>query len=208
LKVPVQHVISYMRIIREREGDTLSNTSKDLTIQAEKGAERVTRLIDDLLSYCRLDNKLGETVTVDCKDLLNGLKEELYNSFGDKEIKIDILTAMPRIQKVHHSMIYRVFLNLVGNGLKFNKSEIPKVTISCSQEDNKHIFCIKDNGIGLNAGGKPMFQMFRRLHTESEFQGTGIGLATCKKIVNYYKGEIWYESSAKDTTFFFTLPVF
>jgi len=208
LKVPAQHFISYMRIIREREGESLSNTSKDLTLQAEKGAERVTRLIDDLLSYCRIDNKLGETVTVDCSDLLNSLKEELYHSHVGKEIKIDILSRLPRIERVHHSMIYRVFLNLISNGLKFNKSEIPRVSISCTQEDNKHVFCIKDNGIGLNAGGKPMFQMFRRLHTESEFQGTGIGLATCKKIVNYYKGEIWYESSANGTTFFFTLPVF
>jgi signal transduction histidine kinase len=82
------------------------------------------------------------------------------------------------------------------------------VHISCTQVGDKHIFRVKDNGIGIDSQYKDkLFQMFKRLHNDTEFEGTGIGLAVCKKIVNFYNGDIWFESEpGKGTSFYFSLP--
>jgi light-regulated signal transduction histidine kinase (bacteriophytochrome) len=99
-------------------------------------------------------------------------------------------------------------MNLIDNALKFNKSEIPTVEISCVDNGKVYQFQVKDNGIGIDKKYHDrIFNIFERLHTKEEYEGTGIGLTTCKKIVQQFGGKIWIESEeGKGSTFLFTIP--
>jgi light-regulated signal transduction histidine kinase (bacteriophytochrome) len=102
----------------------------------------------------------------------------------------------------------QLFQNLIGNALKYHGDETPKIHISSENVDDEYIFAIKDNGIGINQKNiDKIFTMFQRLHTKEEYDGTGIGLAISKKILQKHRGEIWAESeNRKGTTFYFTIP--
>jgi light-regulated signal transduction histidine kinase (bacteriophytochrome) len=104
--------------------------------------------------------------------------------------------------------MHHIFYNLIKNGLKFNDSEAPTVTIDWEETADQYTLIVADNGIGIaKEYSNQVFQMFKRLHNENEYDGTGIGLAICKKIAEYYHGKIWFESeAAKGTRFYFTLP--
>ncbi|RMG78326.1 MAG: GHKL domain-containing protein, partial [Bacteroidetes bacterium] len=109
----------------------------------------------------------------------------------------------------HHTLIVQLFQNIIANGLKFRKPGVsPVIHISCAEQDQFYRFSISDNGIGIALENQTrIFEVFRRLHSKQEFEGSGIGLATCKKIVEIYGGEIWVESiQGQGTTFHFTLP--
>ena len=107
------------------------------------------------------------------------------------------------------SKMIQLFQNLISNAIKFKGESDPIIKIDCKEENDNYIISIKDNGIGIAPENhEKVFEMFKRLHTREEYEGTGIGLATCKKIVQKYGGEIWIESSLGiGTTFFFSMPV-
>ena len=123
---------------------------------------------------------------------------------------ISIDRELPIVNSVHSSLMYHIFQNLIRNGLKFNKSEYPEVNISWDETEDSYKFSVSDNGIGISQKfAKQVFQMFKRLHAEDVYDGTGIGLAIAKKIVENYNGEIWYESDGEHgTTFCFTIRKF
>jgi light-regulated signal transduction histidine kinase (bacteriophytochrome) len=105
-------------------------------------------------------------------------------------------------------MIFNLFLNLIQNGIKYNKSEVPQVDIDFVEDDFNFIFSISDNGIGIDEKYKEqIFVVFKRLHTQQEYEGTGIGLSICKKIVENLNGKIWIDSTVGEgSTFFISLP--
>lgn len=106
------------------------------------------------------------------------------------------------------TQLLQLFQNLIGNALKFRRSEPPQVYICAQLNDNEWLFQVRDNGIGIKARYLDrIFEIFKRLHTRTEFPGTGIGLAVCKKIVERHGGRIWAESQLGiGTTFYFTMP--
>jgi light-regulated signal transduction histidine kinase (bacteriophytochrome) len=102
--------------------------------------------------------------------------------------------------------MYYVFQNLIINGLKFNTSARPEIIIACDSTSEQYIFSVSDNGIGIaKEYGSQVYKMFKRLHNDNEYEGTGIGLAICKKIIDQYGGDIWFESQGTGTTFYFTI---
>ncbi len=118
--------------------------------------------------------------------------------------------AMGPLPMVHvdGAQMTRVLQNLIGNAIKFHGPEPPRITIAAKRRSGEWVISVKDNGIGIDAGHKDdLFKMFHRLHTREEYEGTGIGLAITKKIVERNGGRIWFESSpGKGSTFYFTIP--
>ncbi len=116
----------------------------------------------------------------------------------------------PESGKKRLELFYRMvqfFQNLIGNGIKYNKSERPTVKVSIQESKDELVYVIRDNGIGISAQYKQtVFKIFHRLHGIGEYEGSGIGLAACKRIVELYGGKIWFESDETGTTFYFTLP--
>jgi light-regulated signal transduction histidine kinase (bacteriophytochrome) len=124
----------------------------------------------------------------------------------ERDAIIEYSSELPVLQ-AHHSMITPLFQNLIVNGLKYNRSKQPKLKIWTSFQNGETVFAVQDNGIGIaKEQQSQLFEMFKRLHPQ-EFEGTGIGLASCKRVVEFYGGWIKIESAeGQGSTFYFTLP--
>lgn len=210
LKAPVRNISSFMNLLLNKYGSTLHPEAKEFVDYSHLGAKRLERLIDDVLAYCRIGTNLPKPIPVNLNDVINTIRFELRDKLTATGGQININRELPVVNNVHSSLMYHVFQNLISNGLKFNKSEVPTINISCTNSLNFYTFTVSDNGIGiLKEYSATIFQMFKRLHNEHEYDGTGIGLAICKKIVEYYHGEVWFESEdGKGTTFHFTVRKF
>lgn len=208
LRSPVRTISSFMTLLRRRYEGQLDAGALEFIDMAQSSAERMSRQIEDMLSYSKVARNLPAPTTVDTNAIVRIIQMELGEKFKERGAQVIISDTLPRLREVHQSLIHHIFQNLISNGIKFNTAAEPMVEISHRTEDDKVIFQIRDNGIGIDAqyGGK-LFQMFKRLHTEEQFEGTGIGLAICKKIVTHYGGDIWFDSEpGAGTSFYFSLP--
>ncbi|MDB5281352.1 MAG: Solute:Sodium Symporter [Bacteroidota bacterium] len=210
LKAPVRNISSFMNLLVNKHGAGLNPEAREFVEYSRSGAKRMERLIDDVLAYCRIGTNLSKPTPVNLNDVVNTIRFELHDKLTAAHGTVAINKELPVISNVHSSLMYHVFQNLITNGLKFNKTDAPEITVSWTNSLNYYTFSVRDNGIGISKEySATIFQMFKRLHNESEYDGTGIGLAICKKIVEYYHGEIWFESEAgKGTTFHFTIRKF
>jgi light-regulated signal transduction histidine kinase (bacteriophytochrome) len=164
-------------------------------------------LVNDILLYSTTDNNNQETEQISIEDIVRSIKQNLTHYLTQKDASIIISKALPTIE-AHTTLINNLFHNLIENAIKYNDSEKPTVTIDYEILDQNYLFKISDNGIGIKPEYKELiFVVFKRLHTQKNYEGTGIGLSICKKIVEKYNGDIWLESEeGKGSTFFFTLP--
>lgn len=210
LKAPVRNISSFMNLLVNKYSGSLTPEAREFVGYSHLGAKRLERLIDDVLAYCRIGTNLPKPVPVNVNDIINTIRFEMRERLSASNGVITINRELPVVNNVHSSLVYHVFQNLIGNGLKFNKSERPEITVNWTNSLNYYTFSVHDNGIGISKEySATIFQMFKRLHNEQEYDGTGIGLAICKKIVEYYHGEIWFESEeGKGTTFYFTIRKF
>ena len=166
------------------------------------------QLIDDLLAYSRVGAKNLELQLIDCNIVLTQVLEDLQVTIQDSQATIDY-DSLPTVL-ADETQLTELLQNLICNAIKFCPQErSPHVKISAQQQDREWLFEVRDNGIGIAPDNcDRIFQMFQRLHNHSEYPGTGIGLATCKKIVERHGGRIWVESEfGKGTSFYFTIPV-
>jgi signal transduction histidine kinase len=210
LKAPVRNISSFMSLLATKHGASLNPEAREFVDYSRNGAKRMERLIDDVLSYCRIGTNLPNPTPVNLNDVVSTVRFELGERLKAVNGEVIISKELPIISNVHSSLMYHVFQNLITNGLKFNKSAKPEINVYWTNSLNYYTFSVHDNGIGISKEySATIFQMFKRLHNENEYDGTGIGLAICKKIVEYYNGEIWFESEAgKGTTFHFTIRKF
>ena len=208
LRAPVRNVSSFMGLLRQRYGGVMDADALNFIDLSKSSADRMASQIEDLLSYSKVGRNLPQAGLVNINSLIAIIELELGEKIKEKRVEIAIESELPILSNVHNSMIHHVFQNLIANGIKFNTNERPEVRISCMQTDGNYTFSVKDNGIGIDDENKgKLFQMFKRLHSDSEFEGTGIGLAVCKKIIEFYGGSIWLESEkGRGTCFYFTLP--
>ena len=208
LKAPVRNIGSFMKLLSTRYTSALPPDAKEFVEMSKVSAERLARQIDDLLSYCRVGRNLPPVSSVDLNEMVRTIRIELNDKIREVNADVKVDGYLPTLNNIHSSMIHHVFQNLIANGIKFNTTANPEVKVSCVDAGAFIQFSVSDNGIGIDKGFESkLFQMFKRLHTQDKFEGTGIGLAVCKKIVTFYDGEIWYESTAgQGTTFNFTLP--
>ena len=210
LQEPLRMVSSFTQLLAKRYQDQLDQDAKDFIGYAVDGANRMQRLIQDLLEYSRVTSRGQPTIPLDSHDALglavNSLKAAIQESGA-----LVTNDELPSISG-DRTQLAQVFQNLIGNAIKFQKpGEPPRVHVSAERNADRPdfwTFKVADNGIGIEPRHfERLFVIFQRLHGKQEYPGTGIGLALCKRIVERHGGTIWLESQAgTGTTFFFTLP--
>jgi signal transduction histidine kinase len=206
LKAPLRNIASFSQIIARKTHDRLDEREKEYMNYVITGAKQGTQLVDDLLNYSKLDKNIGDPLPIDLNEMLCNIISNNVQILRDKNADI-IAHYLPNIQ-AHKSLISLLWQNIILNGLKYNDNPNPYIEVGVFKEKENLVFWISDNGIGIPPQyQEEVFRMFRRLHTSDKYEGTGIGLAFCKRIVDFYEGKIWFESIEEcGTTFFFTLP--
>jgi len=206
LKGPLRMVSSYVELLAKRYKGKLDSNADEYIKFAVDGSMRMKNLIDDLLLYSRVTTQSKKYESVNCNDILNQVIHDLQITIKERGLVLN-RDVLPTVEG-DSIKLYQLLENLISNAIKFCDKQ-PKIEIKAEQKNEKWLFSISDNGIGINSEFcKQIFTIFRRLHTREEYLGTGIGLSICKRIVEQHDGEIWVESEVGEgSTFYFTVPV-
>ncbi|UJP66989.1 PAS domain S-box protein [Mongoliitalea daihaiensis] len=205
LKEPLRGITTYLSILQKKYSKLLDEKAIAYIEHAYTSANRMKSLITDILDF-------SKTGVIDEEPIdLNKLVDSVINNYThDQESrKINFIKSDLPMIKGDLSSFIQLFTNFIENGIKYQpKEQIPEITIAYEEDEKEWLFMISDNGIGIASEHQDkVFEIFKRLHINSEYSGTGIGLASCKKIVTAYGGKIWYEpNSPQGTIFKFTLP--
>ena len=161
----------------------------------EKASSRMIKLTNDLLVYSQLDDKSLNFESVNLNDLISKIEDDLRSIISETDAKISV-DALPNIV-CDASQIKQLFQNLISNSLKYRSDKTPEIHISYIEKALYYEFSIRDNGIGIQKKyHKQIFEVFKRLHSQKEYEGTGIGLANCKRIIDNHDGKIWVARTA------------
>jgi len=206
LQEPLRMVASYTQLLARRYKDQLDTNAQEFIGYAVDGAQRMQRFIQDLLQYSRVGTHGRPFEHLQVGEVLKGALDNLRFAIEEKHAQV-ICGTMPELE-ADPVQLGQLFQNLVGNSLKFCGNEAVRIEITAIQRDREWEFAITDNGIGIAPeDAERIFVIFQRLHTRQEYQGTGIGLAICKRIVERHRGRIWVESEVgKGASFHFTIP--
>jgi signal transduction histidine kinase len=210
LKEPVRHVSLFGQLLNKALSEKLDGDEKENLNFMIEGADRIRQLVESLLAYSQVLNKNVVSKNVDLNIVIEKLKKsELSSCIKETHGKLLIPDALPVVQ-CDLSQIRTLLHNLIKNAFKYHRIGIlPVVTIRASSKVDDYIRIeVEDNGIGIKPDlCKNIFAMFRRLHNRHEYEGTGIGLALCKRIVEKHRGEIGVDSTyGQGSIFWFTLP--
>jgi len=208
LQEPLRMVSSFLQLLEKKLEGNLDDTGKKYIHFAIDGAERMKKLIQDLLQYSRIGTSKELAVNVDCNEVLKSVENIFLLTLRESGGKL-MIHPLPVI-KAEKGQIHQLFQNLIGNAIKYSSPRPPLIEVGYEDQELHWQFFVKDHGIGINPKFfDKIFIIFQRLHNKSEFSGTGIGLAICKKIVERHGGNIWVESEPGDgSTFFVRLPKF
>jgi len=207
LQEPLRMISSYIRLIEIKNAASFDDRTREFMGYVTSGAERMSTMIKAILAYSKLGHEGEAFVRTDSQISLNNAKQNL-------KAKIDLAFAtitngpMPSLLS-NSEQLTQLFQNLLSNGIKFRSEKRPStVHVSAVESENEWTFSVADNGIGMEKKHfDNIFTLFQRLHLASEYPGTGIGLATCKKIVGHHRGRIWVESMPDvGSTFHFSIP--
>jgi light-regulated signal transduction histidine kinase (bacteriophytochrome) len=202
----VRTTSSFVELLQQQYHGRLDETADKYLTYILQSTDRMRVLINDLLDYSRIGNKKN-IQDVDCNSLLQEVLDDLGTTIGEQQARITV-APLP-VVKGYKTEMKQLFQNLLANAIKFRKKEqAPEITISAQRGEAHWTFSVKDNGIGIAADHtERIFIIFQRLHTRSEYEGSGIGLAHCKKIVGLHGGKIWTESVlGEGTAFLFNIP--
>jgi light-regulated signal transduction histidine kinase (bacteriophytochrome) len=206
LQSPLKKIVSFADLVKMELQAALSDKGNDYLDRIQNGAHRMSHLVSNLLNYSRitLSTQKPEPTNVEMivKEALSDLDVQI------KESKAEVaFGTLPQVQATPLEM-NQLFLNLIGNGIKYAGPNAPRINIAAKQQGDHWTFSVGDNGIGVEPkNSKRIFDLFQRINTEGQ-PGNGIGLTLCRKIVENRGGQIWVESEmGKGSTFFFTWPV-
>jgi len=209
LQEPLRMISTYLQLLDHRYRGQLDSDADEFIAYAVDGAMRMQQLIRDLLAYSRVGRQTQTFSTIDMHQLVTRVLDDLQMMIQDRNATVTI-GALPQVTG-DAIQLGQLIQNLLSNALKFCDTGAPTVKISATYEiaNREWLFAIQDNGIGIDAEYfERIFLIFQRLHTRSEYPGTGIGLAICKKIVERHSGRIWVDAHVGEgTTFYFTIPV-
>lgn len=206
LQEPLRMITSFLQLLEKRYNHVLDVKAREYISFAVDGAERMKKLILDLLEYSRVNTASLVKEDVDLNDILTDLlvtyNTRLLHSNGSiRSSKLPVIYA-------NKTQIHQLFQNLISNAFKYRSNLPPDISIQCEEESNNYKFSITDNGLGIDPRFyDKIFIIFQRLHTRDNYSGTGIGLSICKKIVEKHGGKIWVNSQPNQgSTFYFTIP--
>ncbi len=206
LHEPLRMVSSYLGLLERRAAKKLDAKELDYLRFAVDGAQRMARMLDDLAAFSRIATHGKPFTQADLRAVVENALADLSAEIAARKAHVSH-SELP-IAEVDAEQFAQLFRQLIGNALKFSGPRAPAVSIGCERRDEKWIFSVRDNGIGIDAKEfERIFELFARLHGRSEYPGAGLGLAICKKIVERHGGRIWVESvGGEGSTFYFTLP--
>ncbi|GAB3012353.1 hypothetical protein GCM10027185_03230 [Spirosoma pulveris] len=206
LQSPLKTIVNYLTLLESKHGEKLDTDALKLINVSTAAAERMRTLINDLLDFSRVGTDI-DFENVDLNEVMAEILEEQQTDILSTGATFDI-GPLPTI-RAHRTDLKQVFQNLVTNGLKYRRPDaVPSIKIRAMDEGNQYRFTVSDNGIGIDANYfDRVFQIFQRLHGRNEYPGTGIGLATCKKVIDIYGGQIGLTSTVGvGSTFYVVIP--
>ena len=208
LRTPLSSIRCYSEILLEEYGNELNPDARELFQKIIDSTERMQGLIRHILHYSRMGRTNLNEQAIDMKPLLEGIREEMLITAKGRSLRIDIGNT-PSVQ-ADPTMTLQLFTNLVGNAVKYTQ-RVPEaiIQINGQQTDGEVVYTVEDNGIGfdMKQAGK-MFDLFKRMENARGYEGTGVGLAIVKRIVNRHQGKIWYQSEPNQhTTFSVSFPI-
>ena len=208
LRAPLRAVDGFSRIVSKDYGERLDDEGRRMLGVIRRGAQRMGRLIDDLLAFSRLGRQQIEPVPIDMHALAQAVFDELAALDPERKLRLDLHPLPPA--RGTQAMIRQVWANLIGNAIKFTTGrEVGEIEIGAREGgDGGQIYYVKDNGAGFDMRYvAKLFGVFQRLHSAAEFPGTGVGLALVQRIVQRHGGRVWAEAELKKgATFYFTIP--
>jgi DNA-binding response OmpR family regulator len=207
LRAPLRSIDGFSKLLLDDYADKLDARGQDFLHLVRESAQRMGELIDDLLLLSRVGRADLSRDQIDLSDIARSVSEELNKRDPDRHVKWSIEDQL--LVEADRGLMRVAFDNLLGNSWKFTaKVSAPRIEVGKDQQQGAAVFFVRDNGAGFNMEyAEKLFSPFQRLHTESEFAGTGIGLATVHRIVDRHGGRIWAESATDHgATFYFTIP--
>jgi hypothetical protein len=206
LRAPLKTIDGYFRIIEEKLDDKVDESGRRFFSAVHDTAERMGRLIDDLLAFARLGRQPLSKQPVSVSALVRQVLEEQRKELGKRPIELRVGDLPDAVGDP--ALLKQVWVNLLSNAFKFTRNKEPaRVEVGCEQMAGKRTYFIRDNGVGFDMrhAGK-LFESFLRLHGAAEFEGTGVGLSIVHRVIQRHGGRIWAEAEAgKGATFYFTL---
>ncbi|HEY9646317.1 MAG TPA: response regulator, partial [Chroococcidiopsis sp.] len=206
LQQPLQSVTGFVRLIQLKHQAYLDDVALDYLNRIHDTGSRMQHLIQDLLAYSKVSNQPQEMQPIDCNLLLEKVLQNLQIAIANKQAVLSYDT-LPTVMGTETQLI-QLLQNLISNAIKFTHPNVtPHVKISAIKQDNQWLFGVHDNGIGIDPNSiERIFEIFQRTQSAKNYPGTGIGLATCRKIVENHGGRIWVSSQLNaGTTFYFTI---
>ena len=207
LRAPLRAIDGFSRILLRDYADKLDDEGKHLLNVVRESTIRMGRLIDDILQFSRTGRLEINVAKVDMEALAHQAFEELRSSVNSDKLQVEIGPLPPT--RGDSVMLHQVFTNLLSNAIKFSRTnESPRIEVSSFLSGDETIYLVRDNGTGFDMKyADKLFGVFQRLHTEDEFEGTGIGLAIVKRIITRHGGRVWAEGEVnKGATVYFALP--
>lgn len=208
LKGPIRHIKAFSEMITEASAQKQYDKIAEFSQIVVKSAARIDELIDALSAYNKIDVPDLKFKTVSMQKIVTEVIFLMNPEIETKKARVQF-SVLPEVNG-NSPQLFQLMQNLIANGLKYCISSTPRITISVSDFEDKICFCVEDNGIGFDEKySERIFEPFQRLHgpNDEQFSGSGLGLATCKKVVTRHGGKIWCQSEVgKGSKFFFTLP--
>lgn len=208
LKEPLRMVTSFMGLLKKNYYHLLDEKAHTYINFAMDGGARMQIMVSDLLDLSRTARQGEEKKSIDLNGIVNEVLENLHNLVQENEAEIVFENTLPEIKAYKYDFI-RLFQNLISNAIKFKKPEIkPIITINSNQNSEEWLIGVRDNGIGISPNDfEKVFKIFTRINPTDSLDGSGIGLAICKKVIENCGGKIWIESEKNEgSVFYFTIP--
>ena len=207
MRTPLRAIDGFSHILQEDYATRLDDEGKRLLNVVRDNAIRMNQLIDDILNFSRTGRAEITFSEIDMERMAHKVVDELQPSLAGSKLQLEIEPIPPVTGD--QAMMHQVFVNLLSNAIKFSRTrETPEIKVGATVKEGEIIYYVRDNGVGFDMQFvDKLFSVFQRLHAATEFEGTGIGLAIVKRIINRHGGRVWAEGKVNEgATIYFALP--